>query len=144
MQKVVIYTDGAARGNPGPAGIGIVIKNINDDRNYCEYIGKTTNNEAEYRALIFGLKKAKSLLNKKKSKQTEVECFLDSELVVKQLNHQYKIENENMQKFFLIVWNLILDFKSVIFSHIPREQNKEADKLANQGIDNKSGIGGLV
>lgn len=144
MQKVIIYTDGAARGNPGPAGIGIVIKNIGDNKNYCEYIGKTTNNEAEYRALIFGLKKAKSLLNKQKSKQTEIECFLDSELIVKQLSHQYKIENENMQKFFLIVWNLILDFKSVSFLHIPREQNKEADKMANQGVDSGSGVGGLI
>lgn len=144
MQKVIIYTDGAARGNPGLAGIGIVIKNIGDDKNYCEYIGETTNNEAEYRALIFGLKKAKSLLNKQKSKQTEIECFLDSELIVKQLSHQYKIENENMQKFFLMVWNLMLDFKSVSFLHIPREQNKEADKMANQGIDNRSGVGGLI
>ena len=68
MQKVIIYTDGAARGNPGPAGIGIVIKNIGDDKNYCEYIGETTNNEAEYRALIFGLKKV-CLINKNQNKQ---------------------------------------------------------------------------
>ncbi len=133
--KVIIYTDGGARGNPGPAAIGAVINIEGANKTYGEYIGKATNNEAEYQALIFALKKTKSLLGKLKAKQAEVHCFLDSELVVKQLNHEYKIENENMQKLFITIWNLTLDFKSVVFSHIPRHQNKKADSLVNEALD---------
>lgn len=143
MQKIIIYTDGGARGNPGPSGIGAVIKGDNLNKSYGEYIGKATNNEAEYQALIFALKKTKSLLGKQDAKQAELECFLDSELIVRQLNHRYKIENGRMQIFFLQVWNLMLDFSKVSFLHIPREQNKEADAMVNQAIDKATGIGGL-
>ncbi|MBT4277945.1 ribonuclease HI family protein [Candidatus Falkowbacteria bacterium] len=139
MEKITIYTDGGARGNPGPAGIGAVIKGAGIDKGYGEYIGETTNNEAEYRALVFALKKTKSLIGKFKAKQAEIECFLDSELIVKQLNHEYKIENENLQKFFLEVWNLMLDFGRISFTHVRREQNKEADKLLNEALDKKVG-----
>jgi len=144
MEKIIIYTDGGARGNPGPAGIGIVIKGGGINAGYGEYIGKGTNNEAEYKALIFALKKTKSLIGKEKAKKAELECFLDSELVVKQLNHEYKIENENMQKFFLEIWNLMLDFASVKFMHVRREQNKDADRLVNEAIDKEMGQGGLL
>ena len=143
MRKITIYTDGGARGNPGPAGIGAVIQGDGLNKSYGEYIGEATNNEAEYQALIFALKKTKSLLDKLSAKQAELECFLDSELIVKQLNHQYKIENERMQVFFLQVWNLMLDFSKVVFKHIPREQNKEADAMVNQAIDKATGAGGL-
>ncbi|MCK4744725.1 ribonuclease HI family protein [Candidatus Parcubacteria bacterium] len=143
MRKITIYTDGGARGNPGPAGIGAVIQGDGLNKSYGEYIGEATNNEAEYQALIFALKKTKSLLGKLSAKQAELECFLDSELIVKQLNHQYKIENERMQVFFLQVWNLMLDFSKVVFKHIPREQNKEADAMVNQAIDKATGAGGL-
>ena len=143
MQKIAIYTDGGARGNPGPAGIGAVIRGSGVDKSYGEYIGETTNNEAEYQALIFALKKTKALISKKNAKQTELECFLDSELIVKQLNHQYKIEDERMQKFFMQIWNLMLDFGKIAFIHIPRQHNREADRLVNQAIDKKLGVGGL-
>ncbi|MEA2064851.1 MAG: ribonuclease HI family protein [Patescibacteria group bacterium] len=143
MRKITIYTDGGARGNPGPAGIGAVIQGDGLNKSYGEYIGKATNNEAEYQALIFALKKAKSLIGKQNAKQAELECFLDSELIVKQLNHQYKIENERMQKFFIQVWNLMLDFSKIVFIHIPRERNKEADAMVNQAIDKATGAGGL-
>lgn len=143
MEKITIFTDGGARGNPGPAGIGAVIRGAGIDKEFGGYIGKATNNEAEYQALIFALKKTKSLLGKQKAKQAELECFLDSELIVKQLNHEYKIENERMQKFFIEVWNLMLDYKSVSFGHVAREKNKEADKLVNEALDKELAQGGL-
>ncbi len=133
-QKVIIYTDGGARSNPGPAAIGIVI-GAPINKNYGEAIGKTTNNIAEYSAVVFALKKAKSLLGGEKAEKTEIELRSDSELLVKQLNGEYKIKEENLVPLFIQIWNLKQDFKSVEFTHIPREKNKEADKLVNQALD---------
>ncbi|HHX58757.1 MAG TPA: ribonuclease HI family protein [Candidatus Moranbacteria bacterium] len=133
---IVIYTDGGSRGNPGPSGIGVVVEyDKGKIKEYAEAIGEKTNNEAEYQALVFALKKAKSLVGKKRAKLLNVHCFADSELMVRQLNHQYKIQNANIQPLFLEVWNLTLDFKQVIFEHIAREKNKRADQLANQAMD---------
>lgn len=133
-KKLVIYTDGGARGNPGPAAIGAVV----GSKKYGEYIGETTNNIAEYKALVFALKKAKALIGKTKAKETEVECNADSELLVRQLNGEYKIEDENLQPLWLEIWNLKLDFKKVVFKHIPREKNKEADRMVNEALDKKT------
>ncbi len=140
--KVVIYTDGGSRGNPGPAGIGIWIETLG--KKYGEAIGQATNNDAEYQALIFALKKCKSLVGKKQAKQIDLECRLDSELIVKQLNHIYKISQENTQRYFIEVWNLMLDFDGVKFVHIPREQNRVADLLVNQALDGEVGQGSLL
>ncbi|MEK7626724.1 MAG: ribonuclease HI family protein [Patescibacteria group bacterium] len=129
--KLVIYTDGGARGNPGPAAIGVVV----GEKGYGEAIGNTTNNVAEYKAVIFGLKKAKSLLGGKKAAEAEIEVRADSELVVSQLNGDYKIKEDNLKPLFIDVWNLRQDFKSVSFIHIPREKNREADRLVNQALD---------
>lgn len=138
-EKFIVYTDGGARGNPGPAAIGVVIKNEKGQtvKEYGEYLGETTNNEAEYKAPIFALKKIKSTWGKEKAKKTEVEIFSDSELLVKQLNGEYKVENSNIQTFFLQLWNLKTDFKKVSFTAIPREKNKEADRLVNEALDAK-------
>jgi len=133
--RIIMNTDGASRGNPGPASVGVVIQDGNQNRNYREFIGYATNNEAEYKALIFGLAKLKQLHGKGKAKQIRLECRLDSELVVKQLNHEYKISEEHIQKLFIQVWNATVDFNTVNFKHIPREQNKDADHLANQALD---------
>jgi ribonuclease HI len=133
--KIKMFTDGGSRGNPGPAAIGVYVETL--DKKYGECIGETTNNVAEYRALIFGLKKLKQLLGKDKTRQYEVECYLDSELVVKQLNHEYKLKDENVQKNFIEIWNLMLDFKSVKIIHILREKNKIADSLVNEALDAK-------
>lgn len=137
MDKFIVYTDGGARGNPGPAALGYVIKNEKGEtlKEHGEYIGEKTNNEAEYKAPIFALKKIKSLWGKEKAKKTEVQIFSDSQLVVRQMNGRYKVENENMQKFFLELWNLTIDFKNVTFNEIPREKNKEADRMVNQALD---------
>ena len=132
--KLLIYTDGGARGNPGPAAIGFVVGN----KKYGEAIGNTTNNVAEYKAVVAALKKAKQLLGKVESKRTEVEVRMDSELVCKQMNGKYKILEPELQKFFIEIWNMKQDFKSVSFHHIPREQNKEEDKMVNQALDGKA------
>ena len=135
----IVYKDGGARGNPGPAALGYVIKNEKGDvlKEHGEYIGEKTNNEAEYKAAIFALKKIKSLWGKEKAKKAEVQIFADSELLVKQLNGQYKVENTKIQKFFLELWNLKVDFKEVRFTAVPREKNKEADRLVNEALDKK-------
>lgn len=138
MEKIIVYTDGGSRGNPGPAGLGVYIETL--DKGYGEYLGEKTNNEAEYAAIAFALKKIKALIGKVKAKATEVECRMDSELACKQLNHIYKIENERLQPLFFEVWNTMLDFKSVSFVHVRREYNTKADALANQAMDRQGTI----
>ena len=130
-KKIIIYTDGASKGNPGPSGIGAVI----DGKEYFEFIGQGTNNEAEYQAVIFAFKKAKALFGKKAIKEIEAEVRVDSELLIKQFNGQYKILEPRIQQLFLEAWNLKIDFAKVKFTLIPREENKKADKLANQALD---------
>lgn len=141
MKKIVIYTDGGSRGNPGQAGIGVVFCNERGQtfKEYAHYLGdKLTNNEAEYSAVIFALKKFKLLFGKKVAKVSEIELKSDSELLIKQLNGKYKIIDEKIQKLFLEIWNLKFDFKKIKFSHISRIKNKRADSLANQALDEKA------
>jgi len=141
MNKFVIYTDGGARGNPGLAAIGVAIegpKSAGADRmnkNYSEQIGETTNNIAEYKAVIFALKKAKHLLGGEKCAEAEIEIRSDSELLVSQIKGDYKIKDKELQPLFLEVWNLKQDFKNVDFILIPREENKIADGLVNRALD---------
>lgn len=139
MEKIIIYTDGGSRGNPGEAAIGIVIKNERGDtiKTYGEVLGIATNNIAEYTAIVVALQKVKQLLGKERTKKTEIEFRMDSELAMKQLNGEYKIENEDLQPLFLKIWNLKFDFGKMSFKHIPREKNKEADKLVNEALDRK-------
>jgi len=131
--KLIIYTDGGSRGNPGPAALGVVI----GDKKYGEKIGKTTNNIAEYSDIVFALRKALALLGKNQAKKTDVEVRMDSELAKKQLSGEYKINNHGLQPLFIEIWNLKLDFNSVKFVHIRREQNKEADAMVNFALDNE-------
>ena len=131
MSRYIVFTDGGARGNPGPAGIGAVI--YSEDKKVVaeisKYLGEATNNQAEYKALISALTKLKEM------GATEIECFLDSELVVKQLRREYKVKNKDLASLFLAVHNLSFDFKKISYTHIPRERNKEADRLANEAMD---------
>ena len=136
--KIIIHTDGGSRGNPGSAAIGIVIEGIGDKKEYGEFIGVTTNNEAEYQAVIFALKKLKQLIGNDKAESSVVVFYMDSELLVKQLNHQYKVKEENIQKLFLEVHNLQLDFGKIEFKHVLRGKNIGADKLVNQVLDRES------
>jgi len=138
MKKIIIYTDGGSRGNPGPSALGVVFCNQRGQKikEYSEYLGQAlTNNEAEYQAVIFALKKFKALFGKKLAKNTEIELKSDSELLIKQLNSKYKILDSKIQPLFLKVWNLKIDFKKVKLTLIPREKNKEADQLVNEALN---------
>lgn len=130
-KKLIIHTDGGARGNPGPAGIGVIAR---DEKNevvfeISEYIGETTNNQAEYRAVVAAIKKAKEF------GAEELDFYLDSELVVKQLKREYKVKNKDLAPLFVKIYNATISFKKVTFTHVPREFNKKADALANQAMD---------
>ena len=147
MKKIIIYTDGGSRGNPGQAAIGVVFCNEKGQcfKKYSEYLGDNfTNNEAEYQAVIFGLKKFKALFGKKIAKASDVEIRADSELLVKQLKGEYKILEPKIQLLFIEIWNLRIDFQKIKFTHIPREKNKEADELVNEALDNKSATQSLL
>lgn len=140
MKKITIFTDGGSRGNPGPAAIGAVFCNEKGQhfKDYSEFLGDNlTNNEAEYQAVIFALKKFKALFGNKIAKTSEVEVKSDSELLVKQLKGEYKVLEPKIQFLFLTVWNLKIDFKKIKFTLIPREKNKMADGLANEALDNR-------
>jgi ribonuclease HI len=128
--KLIIYTDGLSKGNPGTAAIGAIIK---DERGktlatISQRIGITTNNVAEYQALIAALQKAIKL------KGTKVEIRSDSELMVRQLNGRYKIKAAGLRPLYLEAAQLLGQFEAVVIKHIPRELNTEADKLANQAL----------
>ncbi len=146
MKKIIIYTDGGSRGNPGKAAIGVVFCNEKDQpiKKYGEYIGDNlTNNDAEYQAIIFALKKFKAVFGKKIAGISDVEIRADSELVVKQLNGNYRLSEPKIQQFFIEIWNLKFDFKSVKFKHIPREKNSEADRLVNEALDSQTAVKSL-
>lgn len=136
--KITIYCDGGSRGNPGPSAIGIYIPQLSKE--YSKYLGKKTNNEAEYSAVIFALKKIKQLIGKEKTKVIEIEIKADSELLVKQLNGEYKIKEKNLIPFFIEIWNLKIDFSKIKFTHIPREENKQADILVNKELNSQSSL----
>ncbi len=135
--KIVIYADGGSRGNPGPAAIGVILTDEKGKviKEYGQKIGRATNNEAEYEAIIYALQKAKLLFGKKRVKNMEIEVRTDSEFVTKQLNAQYKILDRKIEQLFLKTWNLRIDFGKIIFKHIPRSENQEADKLVNRALD---------
>lgn len=129
--KVILYTDGAARGNPGPAGAGVLLQDATGNELWqgSEYLGYTTNNVAEYQALLSGLQQARRL------GATAVEVRTDSELLAKQLNGHYRVKSPHLLPLFQQVVQLKKEFASFSIRHIPREENRQADRLANAGID---------
>lgn len=131
MTKYILNTDGGARGNPGPGAIGVVLKTGRNVivKEVGKYLGQSTNNEAEYQALIEGLNVARE------KGATELACRLDSELVVKQLRGEYKIKSVRLKNFYIQIKNLEKEFKKVEYAHVPRSQNKEADRLVNETLD---------
>jgi ribonuclease HI len=137
MERLVIYTDGGARGNPGPAGIGAVAKDSDGKLVYevSRYIGETTNNVAEYEALIAALEEAKKRYGGK-LREMAVDVRMDSELVVRQLTGVYKVKDPAMKERFARVAKLRLeDAPNITFMHVFREENAHADKLVNAAID---------
>jgi len=131
--KLRVYSDGASRGNPGVSSVAFMVLNEDDEilerRSY--FIGERTNNQAEYEALISSLKSASDFTN------DEVECYLDSELVVKQLNGEYKVKNSDLKILWLKVQGIKQRFRKISFIHVPRTnpQIQEVDQLANQTLD---------
>jgi ribonuclease HI len=127
--RAILFTDGGARGNPGPAAIGVVLR-IQGKKplTVSETIGEATNNVAEYRALLRGLEEAK------RHGVVELECRLDSELVVKQLNRDYKVRDQHLARLFMRVWNAAQGFRTIHFVAIPRSANREADRLVNAAL----------
>ena len=132
--KGFLYTDGGARGNPGPAAIGVVLKD-SDNKNIeikGKYLGSSTNNNAEYEAIILGLELAL------RHGITTLDCFLDSELVVRQIKGIYKVKNENLKELFNKVKILENKFEKITFTHVLRALNKEADAIVNKVLDLKN------
>lgn len=129
-----LYTDGGARGNPGPAATGAVL--FDSENNLVEfdatYLGETTNNMAEYEALLLGLSIAI------KNNVEELVCFLDSELIVMQVNGAYQVKNKALKEKYKKIKVLKESFKSIKFAHVRREKNKFADKLVNVVLDGRS------
>jgi ribonuclease HI len=132
LSCVEIFVDGASRGNPGHAGIGIIIYDNTGKKvkAISQYIGKTTNNIAEYKALITALEAVEPL------KPEFVKVYMDSELVVKQINGEYKVKSKNLKPLYQTVKAYIKSFEGFALEHINRGKNTEADLLANKGIDN--------
>ncbi len=140
MQKVILFTDGGARGNPGPAGVGIVITDEAGKvlKEASKFLGIGTNNEAEYQAGILGFQTVKEIFNPSELEGVSVEHKLDSELVCKQLRGEYKIKEPRLKALHTELTDLIKSLStSVTFTHIRREHNSEADRLANEAMDSQ-------
>ena len=131
MKALILYTDGAARGNPGPAGAGWVVLAPKGDLliENKKYLGELTNNQAEYQALLLALKDALQLGG------DSLALHCDSELMVRQIKGEYKVKNDGLKPLFREAVLTLSRFKSYSIKHVPREQNEEADRLANEAID---------
>ncbi len=139
MKKIIAYTDGGSRGNPGPAGIGVYIIDGEEKvlREVKQTIGNATNNYAEYYAVVIALQTLKQVIGKD-TKETAVELRMDSELVKKQLNGEYQIKEPGLVPLFIEIHNMrVSSFPNLTFTHVPREKNKEADRLVNEALDGK-------
>ncbi len=133
--QLVIFTDGGSRGNPGPAASGVVISTADGEvvEAFGRYLGDTTNNQAEYKAILFALQAAKKYQPKR------IQFFMDSELAMKQLNGLYRMKNEALRPIFDDIKRLASNYE-VTFEHVYREKNKAADEQVNLAIDKALGI----
>jgi len=130
-KTAILWTDGAARGNPGPAGAGAILKTAGGSTlaTVREYLGHTTNNVAEYTALLLGLRRALELGVER------IEVRADSQLLIRQLGGQYRVKSEQLRPLYEQARELLAQFAATRLQHVPRAQNSEADRLANEGID---------
>ncbi|NBD11600.1 MULTISPECIES: ribonuclease HI family protein [Corallococcus] len=133
LTRVRVYSDGAARGNPGPAGAGAVLMDTHGAvvARLGKFLGTQTNNYAEYMGLLIGLQHAKSLGAR------EVEVFADSELLIRQLGGRYQVKSPTLKPLFLEAQKLLAGFGKVKLAHVPRAQNAEADEMSNRAIDER-------
>lgn len=133
MTAITLFVDGASKGNPGPAGIGVRVESNGELlKEHCAYIGRATNNTAEYQALLKGLEIAREL------KAGQVSVISDSELVVRQMNGEYRVKNAALLPLFQDAQKRSKYFDAFQIRHVPRSENKHADRLANQGIEQKA------
>jgi ribonuclease HI len=135
--ELVIHIDGGSRGNPGPAAAGVVIRTADDDtviHTAGVFLGRGTNNFAEYSALLEGLRRATTL------GATDVKVFSDSELLVKQLRGEYRVKNENLRPLFEEANQLASTFDSFDIAHVRREENRQADALVNKALNVKRNV----
>lgn len=128
--KGTLFSDGGARGNPGPAGAGGIVKG-DKPLTVSQYLGTATNNQAEYTALILTLQKALQ------EGYSELDIYADSELMIKQLRGEYKVKNQQLLPLYLEAQKLLQQLKKWSLTHVRREYNKEADQLVNEAIDNE-------
>jgi ribonuclease HI len=135
-REIMVYTDGGAINNPGKAAIGVVIKFNHEVKEYAKEVGIKTNNQAEYLAVIFALEKIKQIFGKNNLSKLKIILNLDSELVAKQINNQYKIKDKKLFLYFVKFHNLKLDFGEIEINHIPREKNL-ADRLVKKILFHK-------
>jgi ribonuclease HI len=141
---MILNTDGGARGNPGPGALGIVIKDTSNTVTFTEgkYLGVCTNNEAEYNGIIFGLTTV--LNNFSNGSDKALSCVLDSELVVKQLKGEYKVKNDRIQQLHTQAKKVETELKqkgfTITYTHTERKNNKQADTIVNEVLDNVSRI----
>lgn len=127
-----LFCDGGSRGNPGPAGCGWVIKHQNQTiADGKKFLGTSTNNQAEYQALLYGLQDAQKLNIQK------IDVFMDSELVVKQISGEYRVKNPDLQPLYQKALSALASFELWTITHVRREKNMEADRLANQAMDRR-------
>ncbi|MDO5044877.1 MAG: reverse transcriptase-like protein [Coriobacteriia bacterium] len=141
MSKLVLYTDGGSRGNPGQAGIGFSILDEEEREELLfgsSYIGEASNNVAEYRALIWGLENARAY------KAQAISVRADSELMIKQINGEYQVKNAGLKPLYTRVMNLLSHFDEVSFTHVIRSLNKRADELANIAMDTQEDSGSFL
>ncbi len=133
-KAATLFVDGGARGNPGPAGAGVMLEEGEKVVRFGEYLGEATNNVAEYKALLLGLQAAIDMGVR------ELEIRSDSELMVRQLNGQYKVKSPVLMDLYFSAIKLLSGFRKSSLKHVPREENKEADRLANMAIDTKGPV----
>lgn len=134
-ERIELFTDGGSRGNPGPAALGVYLRDLDSGKEYRvgKYLGHATNNQAEYQALVVALEKAHDL------GAHEVTCYLDSELVVKQMKGEYKVKDAGLRVHFETIKELSKKFKKFSIHHVRREKNKEADAVVNEVLDQHAG-----
>jgi ribonuclease HI len=133
MERIVMYSDGGSRGNPGPSALGVFLETLRI--RYGEFLGRGTNNEAEYAAILSGMRRALAEIGAERAKKTHLECRMDSELAMKQLTGRYRVKHPRMKHWFDLIQNEKANFAEVSFHHVPREKNKEADKMVNEALD---------
>lgn len=140
MKKIICYTDGGSRGNPGTCGAGVVVEDENGQtlNEVSQSLGNGTNNFAEYAAVVLALQSLRKMFGKE-TKEMDVEIRMDSELVKKQLSGEYQIKEPGLVPQFIEIHNLrVAHFPHIRFVHVPREKNKKADQLANEAMDRSS------